>query len=280
MLAIRPRPHLLLKRGSRNQTVTPFSDISIYADLLADPRFGLAVAIAFLSGLVRGFSGFGSALIYIPLMAAVYDPRVAVVSLLMIDFVASAPYTVREFWRCDWRQVVPVWIAATIAVPLGTWALIVVDPAVLRWSMAALVITLLAILISGWRYHGRPHVTATAGVGLFAGFGAGAIGIAGPPVIIYWLGSSSASAATVRANLMVFFTLLGGSLVVAYGSQGLFTAELVALAVMLGLVYLVAIGLGAWTFRGAPEIVYRRVAYGIVALAALFSVPLFDGLWR
>ncbi len=37
------------------------------------------MAIAALSGLVRGFSGFGSALIYMPLMAAIYDPRIAAV---------------------------------------------------------------------------------------------------------------------------------------------------------------------------------------------------------
>ena len=44
---------------------------------LADRRFAAAVAIAALSGFVRGFSGFGSALIYIPLIAAVYEPRKA-----------------------------------------------------------------------------------------------------------------------------------------------------------------------------------------------------------
>jgi len=260
--------------------VIAFPDSSIFTELVTDPRFALAVAIALLSGIVRGFSGFGAALIYIPLMSAVYEPRVAVVSLLMIDVVASAPYTVREFRRCDWSQVLPVWIMSAVAVPLGTWTLLVVDPVVLRWGMSVLVVVLLAILVSGWRYHGRPHVAATAGVGLFAGFSAGAVGIAGPPVIIYWLGSSATSAATVRANLMVLFTLLGATLAVSYGSQGLFTTELVALALLLGVVYLVAIGVGAWTFKGAADALYRRVAYGIVALAALLSLPLFDGLWR
>jgi uncharacterized membrane protein YfcA len=30
-----------------------------------------------LAGAARGFSGFGSALIYVPLISAIYDPRTA-----------------------------------------------------------------------------------------------------------------------------------------------------------------------------------------------------------
>jgi len=38
---------------------------SVFTAVVADRRFIAAVAISALSGLVRGFSGFGSALIYI-----------------------------------------------------------------------------------------------------------------------------------------------------------------------------------------------------------------------
>ena len=45
-------------------------DSLLFAAAIADHRFLTALAIAALSGLVRGFSGFGSALIYMPLIAA------------------------------------------------------------------------------------------------------------------------------------------------------------------------------------------------------------------
>ena len=84
---------------------------------LSDRRFIAAVTIAALSGFVRGFSGFGSALIYIPLIAAVYEPRIAAPTLLLIDLVGSAPFTIRELPRCNWREVAPVTTAAALAVP-------------------------------------------------------------------------------------------------------------------------------------------------------------------
>ncbi len=58
----------------RNRIVIEFPDSATFASLIADRRFAIAAGIAALSGLVRGFSGFGSALIYMPLVAAVYDP--------------------------------------------------------------------------------------------------------------------------------------------------------------------------------------------------------------
>lgn len=250
-------------------------DQTTFAAALADLRLVAAASVALLAGLVRGFSGFGGALIYMPLVAAIYDPRLAAATMLLVDFFSSAPYTVPEARRCVWREVVPIWVATAIAIPFGTFALIVLDPAVLRWGIAILVLGLLAVLVSGWRYQGKTNVAVTTGVGLFAGFGAGAVQIAGPPVIIYWL-SRGGGAVTMRANLMVYFALCGVILVLAYLSQGLITATVIAHAILLGLPYLVGIGVGARFFRGASDLMYRRIAYGIIAAAALLSLPVLD----
>jgi len=51
--------------------------VSLFQDTVVDPRFPIALGIAALAGLVRGFSGFGSALVYMPLISAVYGPTVA-----------------------------------------------------------------------------------------------------------------------------------------------------------------------------------------------------------
>ena len=48
-------------------------DYALFAAAVEDRRFWVTLAIAILAGAVRGFSGFGSALIYIPLVAAVYS---------------------------------------------------------------------------------------------------------------------------------------------------------------------------------------------------------------
>jgi uncharacterized protein len=259
--------------------VIDLPDSATFAAALAEPRIFAAIAVAALAGLTRGFSGFGGAMIYMPLIAAVYEPRIAAVTILLVDFLSTTPFAIPEFRRCTWREVLPLSIAMAIAVPVGTWLLIVLDPIVLRWCIALLVLSLVPILASGWRYHGAPRLPVTIGVGLFAGVSAGAVQIAGPPVILYWL-SGGNTATIVRANLMVFFLLCGVALVTSYAVEGLFTAPAIALALMLGIFYLAGVGVGAYFFHGTSDRLYRKIAYVIIALAASISLPVLDPIFR
>jgi uncharacterized membrane protein YfcA len=268
-----PHSPLAIRAQAANPVTIP--DYPLFATAVADHRFYVALAIAILAGVVRGFSGFGSAQIYIPLIAAVYSPRVAAVTLLIIDTIGPAPFAVRGFAHCTWREVLPMIIAAAIAIPLGTIALLVLDPIVLRWFIAFMVLSLVAVLASGFRYHGRPRLPVTIGVGLFSGFGAGAVQIAGPPVLIYWLGTTT-SAVTARANFLVYFLLLDLTSCAVYFWRGLITAELLALSLLLAIPFFVATAAGARYFHGASETLYRRIAYAIITASALVSLPLFD----
>ena len=254
-------------------------DPTPFAAIIADRRFAAAAAIALVSGAARGFSGFGSAMIYIPLVAAVYEPRIAAATMVLIDLVCAFPLAVRAVPQCSRREVIPISLAAAVAVPIGAWVLLVADPVMLRWIIAGVVAVLLAVLVSGWRYHGRPRLAATIGVGLLSGLGSGAVQIAGPPVIIYWLGGAG-QAAFVRANLMVYFTFIDVIGCIAYFREGLFTREVAVLSLLLGLPFVLAMFAGVRWFSIASERSFRRVAYAIIAVSALISLPLFDSLLR
>jgi uncharacterized membrane protein YfcA len=251
--------------------------LQVFADAASDPRFLAALAIATVSGLVRGFTGFGSALIYIPLISALYEPRVAAPTLLLIDTLCSLPFAIQAMPHCNWREVTPVSIAGAIALPLGVAALVYVDALTLRWIIALLVLIALVTLIAGWRYHGRPTLAASAAVGVMAGLGGGAVQIGAPPLLIFWLGGAN-NAATVRANIMVYFIMQGFLSCVMYVYGGLFTAETVALSILFGIPFGVALAAGASWFHGSSDLLYRRIAYVIIALAALISLPVFDHL--
>jgi len=135
------------------------------------------------------------------------------------------------------------------------------------------------VLMTGWRYHGPSTLPITTGVGFLAGVGAGAAQISGPPVILYWL-SRGNNAATLRANLMVFFLFCGIVLIVVYAAQGLFTARPIALSMLFGPTYVIGVAIGSRSFRSASDRLYRNVAYAICLLAALLSLPLLDPILR
>jgi hypothetical protein len=80
----------------------------------------------------------------------------------------------------------------------------------------------------------------------------------------------------IRANLLAFLMMLGITLIINYALRGLMTAQPIALGVLLWPAYIVALAIGAYWFKGASTSQYRRVAYVIVALAALVSLPVLD----
>jgi uncharacterized protein len=248
-----------------------------FSAITSEPRFLAAIVIATVAGLVRGFSGFGSALIYMPLISAIYDPKVAASTLLLIDTICSLPFSIKVMPKCNWREVTPAAIAGAVTLPLGVMALLFVDPLALRWLIAALVLTAVITLAAGWRYRGRPTVAASLGVGALAGFGGGAVQIGAPPLLVFWLGGTN-SAATVRANIMVYFMMQGGLSFVFYAFSGLFTVQIAALSLLFGIPFALALALGVYGFHGSSELRYRRVAYLIIAFAGLASLPVFDAL--
>jgi uncharacterized protein len=254
-------------------------DFSTFVAVLSERRFLVAAAISAVAGAARGFAGFGSALIYVPLISAVYEPKIAAVSLLLIDSATGVPYAGRAFPQCDWRDVGPTVAAALVLLPLGTLLLLVVEPTAMRWFIGAFVLCALPLLAGGWRYHGKPKLPITLAVGGIAGLTSGAVQISGPPVILYWLGGAL-KAATVRANMFVFFGALDVAGCVNYFIEGLFSREAIALALLLSIPYTLLFLAGALSFHRTSERIYRNVAYAMIGLAGLVSLPIFDRLFH
>jgi uncharacterized protein len=240
---------------------------------------GYIVISAFVAGLARGFSGFGSALIFIPLASSMIGARLASPLLLMIDFVAAAPLIPNAWRHADRRDVGTMLLGTVIGVPVGTWALTKMDPMAVRWMIVALIVPMLALLMSGWRYRGTPTAALTASVGALAGFFNGVAQVGGPPIVLYWLRDLTA-ARVVRANIIVFFAISSVFTIISYLVGGVLTSAVVGLALLTGPAFGLGLWLGSRMFGLAGEETFRRICYALIALAALVSLPLFDGWLR
>lgn len=245
-----------------------------YAGILA-----LLLAITFAASLARGFSGFGAALIFIPLASALLGPKVAVPLLLVADGVMTAGMVPGAVRKADRRDVLTMAVGAFVGVPAGTWLLTTLDPLVLRWGIVALAALMLALLLSGWRYRGRPKPPLTILVGVISGFFSGAAQVGGPPVVAYWLGGTI-PASTVRANIVFFFAITTALGAIGYVWSGLITLQILLLALIIAPVY----GFGAWAgsrmFGLASDQTFRRICLTMIALATVVSMPVLDGWLR
>lgn len=234
---------------------------------------------AALAGIARGFAGFGTALIFMPLASTVVPPQLAAPLLLGIDILGTTPMIPHAWREADRKNVAIMLGGALFGVPLGVYALIKGDPLVVRWVIVAFVFATLPILISGWRMRAAPTVPLTLGTGIVSGFLSGMTQTSGPPVIAYWLGQNM-QAALQRASMFAYFGLVSFITVGFYVAGGLVTATVIQLTILLVLPFGLAVMAGRRMFGFASEKTFRNVCYVLIALVGLFSMPLLDGVIR
>jgi hypothetical protein len=236
-------------------------------------------AIAFISATARGFSGFGSALIFMPLASSVASPRLIAVLLLIIDFVAAAPLLPGAWEKADRKATAIIAIGALIGVPIGTYLLSRLDPVTTRWIISGFVFALLLLLLSGWRYRGKDHVALSVGIGGLSGFCSGLAQTGGPPIVGYWLGRPITSA-IARANIVLYFGAADFFSLVSYAASGLITLDALRFALVVGPVYALGVKFGTSLFGRASETLFRAICYTLIALAVIFGLPILDGVLR
>jgi uncharacterized protein len=241
---------------------------------LAEPSTLVAIGALVAAGLVRGLTGFGAAMVFIPVASAVFGAQVAVPMMLIIDGIMAMPQAVLAARTCNWREVLPLFLGSAVTLPLGVWVLKTADQTALRWAISILVLVAASVLASGWRYRKPPSLPATAAIGGVSGFFGGAVSLYGPAIVLFWLGGQGVGAA-VRGNIFAFFGLASIASALVLGANGLMTAPVAAQSLVLMPVYGVGLWAGSRLFRLASEAAYRRLALAIIFLATLMTLPVW-----
>jgi uncharacterized membrane protein YfcA len=237
--------------------------------------FGAALA----GGLARGFSGFGAAMIFVPLAAGPLGPRAAAPLMLLLEVLAIIGLT-RAAWRlADRRETGWLVLGSLFGAPFGVLALSLLDPLLLRWLVAGVIVCMVGLIASGWKFRGRPRPSVALGAGMVGGLLAGAAMIGGPPAMTYLLGRNI-PAARIRAAFALYLAGSGICAGIGFLLTGLIGPALVGPLLVTALPYGFGTWAGARMFGLASEAFFRVTCQVMIALAALLSLPAWDGLFR
>ena len=172
-----------------------------------DLNLAVALLVAIAAGMAHGFTGFGGALVAMPLYAVLFGPVEALAILVFAGVVGSAQLTVRAARIVRWPHVIPMMVAAIIFTPLGVFSLVTVDPDLIRRAIGLLVLAGALVIGFGWTYKGPRNTASGAVAGALAGYLTGSTGMGGPPLAAYMLAFPD-PADVQRANIVVMTALL------------------------------------------------------------------------
>ena len=236
-----------------------------------DARLVVILIAVTIAGLLRGFVGFGAALISIPVFSLVLGPHAAIAVNAVMGLPAVFQLLPEAARRAERPVVLPICIATFAAAPIGTWALVAVDPALMTVAISALVLFMVAILASGWRLRGRISMGKLIAAGVVGGLVQGVAGVGGPPVVAVAL-SRPGEASQQRANVLALMTAVALSSILPLLYFGLFTQQTLLIGVMLIPFYSVATALGARYFVLGGERHYRRAALATLAAVSIATL--------
>src|SRR5688572_108342 len=109
----------------------------------------LAAGCAFVAAICQGATGFGFALLFVPLLALFTDVRTAV-TISVIVGPASAIPSVIELWPHTRRRVIGGLLAGSLAgLPFGTALLVVASATALRVLVASVIMFATIVTVFG-----------------------------------------------------------------------------------------------------------------------------------
>lgn len=227
------------------------------------------LAIALLAGLVQGLSGFGSALVAVPLLALLLPIETVVPLMALLGLSVSLLNLIHLRSQARLSAVSRLLLGYLLGTPLG---LLFLTQAPEAWVLGALGMSI--SLYAAFSLAGRQPDSLwlreqRIGLGLVSGSLGAAFSTNGPPVILHVAAHPEWSADRQKATLVLFFSLSSLITVCAHGFKGLITRD-----VLIWLAYcipLLAMGTysGILLYRRLGEHDYKRITFVMILLTGL-----------
>ncbi|MBI2910052.1 MAG: sulfite exporter TauE/SafE family protein [Chloroflexi bacterium] len=119
------------------------------SDSLIIPLIGLLVF--FLAGMMQGLTGFGFALVAVPILVVFLPPQTVVPIVLVHSALINIFIFSRVRQWVDLRRIIPLMIAGVIGTPIGTYLLIILDVKPLRILIGVVIALSALALLKGFK---------------------------------------------------------------------------------------------------------------------------------
>ena len=239
--------------------------------MLSPGQWGWAALSILAASVLRGFTGFGFAVVAVPLASLVLPPQPVVAAALLMQAAIGARDCFAERGRADWRSVRRLTAGAVIGTPIGLLALAFAPIAWVRLGLGGLVVVATFITWRPIRHRGPPARPWAVFAGVCSGISSGLAAMSGPPAIVYFLAAEN-DRVLVRSSLMVYFPLVSLLALPPAWFGGLVGMEAAIIAAF-GLPIMIAGGwAGTWLFRRYGQTAYRPTAIISLALTAVAAM--------
>jgi len=230
----------------------------------------LPIAVVLGGYTVLGLTGFGSALVVVPLLAWNWPlPEVVALTLLM-DVPASAFHSGLNWRRVQWRELRRLLPGMGVGTLLGLWPM---EHMSARWPLLLLGLYVAAAGLNALRPRTIAQATVAMGwaypVGTAIGLVEMLFGTAGP-LVVAWLNRRLSDVQQMRASTPMIITAAAATVLLGMAWEGRLSSGLLwqRWTVLMG-VALVGVWLGHRVAHRVPAARLRQIICGLLVISGL-----------
>jgi uncharacterized protein len=238
---------------------------------LTPSAIALAAAMTFGAAAIRGLTGFGMAIILVPLLGLIIRPDQAVVLAILLQFLIGPVGIRTTLANSDRPSSMTIAAFAVIATPLGLVLLAHTAPDVARLMISLIAIAAFILVILPKRQGAPPGRATTAATGLAAGILTGFAAMPGPPVVPYYLRGGFTPVAA-RASMMLIFFVTATAGTVASTLLGLTTLPLLIIALVLFVPMFIGNQIGQLAFGKVSPALWRSMVALLLGCAGVAAI--------
>lgn len=184
--------------------------------------FGIAVVVALAAG-VQSISGFGFALLSVPLMTLFVEPQIAVVVSTALGIVSTSYQAIRDRADADAVMAKRLVLASACGMPFGLVAFVDLSQDILRAVLGVVILAVTILLGKGFTLK-RESVRHEWIIGIISGVLATSLSTNGPP-LAFLMHARKIEADRFRATINRVFAVVGIGSFVLFCLAGKVTAD-------------------------------------------------------
>jgi hypothetical protein len=229
------------------------------------------IFVCFFAGLITGITAFGFALVAVPLLILLFDPKVAV-PIVTINSTLTGMYLFFELRNMmQVKKIIPLIIGGIIGLPFGVYILAVLDKDILKILVGAL-ITIFAFLLGlGIKRAIKSEKYTSVLVGMLSGLLKGSTSLSGPPVVLFFINQHQEKE-VFRANLTGYFMIMGTLAVIALTIGKLVSLNVLEYSAWLVVPTIFGTWFGSKICPRVNPVLFRNLSLAVVIIAGILSI--------
>lgn len=224
--------------------------------------FGLPVI--FIASMIQGVTGFGFALVAVPLLSMISMPLARITPLIVFYSLLTNLLVIYEVRKhIELKRILLLIVFALLGTPFGVHILKIVSARHLKVSIAVIIIVTATALYKNYKIQFKNEKFTAAVVGVLSGLLNGSVGLSGPPVVLF-LTNQGVDKQVFRANLVLFGIVTNIFAIGNFLIGGMLSAEAAGnMAVLLPGLILGGV-IGVRIARLIKETLFRKITIGLI----------------